>query len=339
MTNMIAAPARAQGTGAQIDETTVSVVLYVDQSNPAASDGSPGTQALPLLTIGAAVARARSGTPGGTKIEIGPGIYRESVNLNAFTASNPTPLILEASDPGTAAVSGADVWNSGWQAQSDGTYDHPWPYSWGRAPTPSGWPALEPIVTRREMVIINGTPLVQTIALPLTQAGTFYIADGSTITIRPPTGTDMTSATIEVATRAGLLQTPNGISNLVLRGLSFEYDSSAVNAVGNGAVKLVGGSNILVDNCVFNNNNWLGVSVTGNPAQNVTISNSLADQNGENGVALSKIINLLYENNQTSTNNWRGAAGGFTGWRTVCISAARAIIVTSGVDVVVESGL
>lgn len=310
--NTVFATARAQGTGAQINEATVSVELYVDQSNPAATDSNPGTQALPLLTIGAAVAKARSSTPGGTKIEIGPGIYRESITLGNFSNSNPSPLILEASDPGATVVSGADLWNSGWQAQSNGTFTHPWLYSWGNAATPSGWPTLQPIVRRREMVIINGTPLAQKTSLSLTQPGTFFVADGSMITLKPPTGTDMTSATIEVATRAGLLQTPNGISNLVLRGLTFVYDSSAVNAVGNGAVKLVGGSNLLVDNCVFNHNNWLGLSVSGNPAQNVTITNSLADQNGENGVALSKLKNLFYDNDQTSTNNWRGAAGGFT---------------------------
>ena len=309
-----APPARAQGTGAQIDESAVSTVVYVDQSNPAASDRNPGTQAQPLLTISAALVIAQNNIASGTKIEIGPGIYRESIDLSGFTTSNPAPLIIEAINPGTAIISGADVWNGGWQPQSSGTYTHPWPYSWGDAPSPSRWPLLQPIVTRREMVIINGTPLEQVMSLPLPQAGTFYIADGSTITIWPPSGTDMASATIEVATRAGLLRTPTGISNLVLRGLTFEYDSTAVNGVGNGAVKLSGGSNILVDSCVFSYNNWLGLSVSGNPAQDITIRNSLADHNGENGVALSMIKNLLYDNNQTSNNNWRGAAGGFIGF-------------------------
>jgi len=69
----------------------------------------------------------------------------------------------------------------------------------------------------------------------------------------------------------------------VLRGLTFEYDNTAVNALGNGAAKLAGGSNILVDNCIFNNNNWLGLSISGDPAQAITVESSRADHNGEPG--------------------------------------------------------
>jgi len=305
-----AVSASAQGTGAQINESTVSTVVYVDQSNPSASDSNPGSQAQPLLTIGAAVAIAAGNIANGTKIEVGPGVYRESIILNRFNASNPAPLIIEASTPGAAIVSGADVW-TGWQSQGDGTYTKPWPYSWGNAPSPSGWPSLPAIVTRREMVFVNGIALVQQLSLPLPGPGTFNVSDGGTITIFPATGLDLSSATVEVSTRAGLLQTPNGISNLVLRGLVFEDDGTAVNSVGNGAVKLVGGANILVDNCTFNHNNWLGMSVSGGPARQITIQDSFADHNGENGIALSKLDNLLFDSNQTSSNNWRGAAGGF----------------------------
>ena len=119
-----APPARAQGTGAQIDESAVSTVVYVDQSNPAASDHNPGTQGQPLLTISAALVIAQNNTASGTKIEIGPGIYRETIDLSGFTTSNPAALILEAINPGTAIISGADVWNGGWQPQSSGTYTH-----------------------------------------------------------------------------------------------------------------------------------------------------------------------------------------------------------------------
>jgi hypothetical protein len=302
----------AQGTGAQINESAVGQTLYVDQSNPKARDSNPGTVALPFLTIGRAATAAALKVKSGTDVVIGPGTYRESIDLNgAFSASDPAPLILEASEPGQAIISGSDVW-TGWHTQSGGTYTLPWPYTWGNAPTPSGWPALMPIVTRREMVFVNGTPLQQVLSLPLPEPGTFNVVDGRTITIWPPAGTAMSSATIEVATRSGLLQTPNGISLFVLRGLTFEHDNTAVNALGNGAVKLVGGSNILVDNCIFNNNNWLGLSISGGPAQAITVQNSRADHNGENGISFSKLNNLLFDHDQTSSNNWRGGAGGFT---------------------------
>src|SRR5271163_3959215 len=55
----------AQVTGAQIDETKVQVQLYVDQSNPAASDKNSGISSSPFTTISAAVAHA-SQKSGGT---------------------------------------------------------------------------------------------------------------------------------------------------------------------------------------------------------------------------------------------------------------------------------
>ncbi len=309
----MASNAYAQITGAQIDESAVTTTIYVDQSNPAASDSNPGTQSEPFATIGRALTSAASNIANGARIEIGDGTYREALSLSAFSVSDPAPLIIEAMNPGQAVVSGADVW-TGWQSQSGGTYVHAWPYTWGNAPTPAYWPTLQPIVTRREMVFVNKVQLTQVLSLPLPGPGTFNVVDGSTITIWPPAGTDMSSAVVEVSTRAGLLVMPRGISNLVLRGLVFEYDNTAVNAVGNAAVKLIGGSNILVDDCAFNQNNWDALSLSGNPVSRVTIQNSEADGNGENGIAMSKVENLLFQNDQTSSNNWRGAAGGFVGF-------------------------
>ncbi len=309
----LASIANAQVSGAQFYLFFVRTTIYFEVFYSAASDSNPGTQSQPLATIGRAITLAGNNTANGTRIVIGNGTYREALSLSAFSASNPAPLIIEAANPQQAIVSGADVW-TGWQSQGDGTYIHSWPYTWGNAPSPAHWPILQPIVTRREMLFVNEVPLTQVLSLPLPGPGTFNVVDGGTITIWPPAATDMSSAVVEVATRAGLLLTPRGISNLVLRGLVFEYDNTAVNGVGNAAVKLIGGSNILIDDCVFNQNNWDALSVSGNPAKQVTIQNSEADGNGENGIAMSKVENLLFQNDQTSSNNWRGAAGGFVGF-------------------------
>jgi hypothetical protein len=306
----LATRAQAQGTGAQINESAVGLVLYVDRSNPLASDQNPGTVSRPLLTLGRAIALAGPRANSGTDIKIGPGIYREVLNLSAFSPSDQAPLILEATDPYQTVISGSDVW-TGWQAVGDGTFTLPWPYRWGNAHAPAGWPYLQPIVTRREMVFVNDVALQQVLSTYLSKAGTFNVVEGGNIRIWPPAGTNMSTATVEVATRSGLMQTPNGISNLVLRGLAFIHDNTAVNSIGNGAVKLIGGSNILIDGCVFDYNNWLGLSISGGPAQAITVQNSIADHNGENGIALSKMDNAVYDNNQTSSNNWRGAAGAF----------------------------
>ena len=225
--------ALGQVTGAQIDESKVQVFLYVDQSNPAAGDSNAGTSGSPLKTISAAVTRA-SQTAGGTKISIGPGVYRESISLAKFNLYNPSPLILQASSsPGSVVVSGSLVW-TGWALQKNGTYTHSWPYSWGNAAIPEGWPTLATIVLRREMIFVNGQPLRQVLNQSSLLPGTFFVVDGKTITIYPPAGTQMSSAQVEVATRPALLSRPNGISNLVLRGLVFQHDNTAANGNGTG---------------------------------------------------------------------------------------------------------
>ncbi len=307
-----------QVTGAQIDETRIQVQLYVDQSNPAASDKNSGTAGSPFLTIGAAVARA-SQKSGGTKIWIAPGVYRESLALANFNQGNPYPLILQATTTGKTVISGSAVW-TGWSKQSNGTYAHSWPYSWGYAPVPSGWPVLAPIVTRREMIFVNGLPLSQVLAKSALVPGTFLVADGQSVTIDPPAGTQLAAAQVEVAIRSGLFQTPNGISNLVLRGLTFQYDNTPANGNGMAAVNIAGGAQILVDQCSFRYNNWSGLSVQGTA---ITIQNSYADHNGEKGVDFFEISNLLFAGNQTSFNNWRGALGSFTGWDAAGMKACR----------------
>ncbi len=164
---------------------------------------------------------------------------------------------------------------------------------------------------RREMVFVNGTGLTQQLTGPLTTAGTFYVVDGSTITIWPPSGTDMSTATVDVATRSNLLRAPNGIVNLVLRGVDFQYDNNPVNGPGNGAVT-ISGQNLLVDQCQFNHNNFVGLNlVTG---QNATVQQSSSEFNGENGFSMWEVSNLLFSGNEASYDNWRGFAAGFTGW-------------------------
>jgi hypothetical protein len=309
----------AQVTGAQIDESKVQVFLYVDQSNPIASDTNSGTSTAPFKTISGAVSRA-SQNAGGTKISINPGIYRESISLANFNLHNPSPLILQAAaGSGSVVVSGSLLW-PGWTPQKNGTYTHSWPYSWGYAAVPSGWPALAPIVLRREMIFVNGQPLQQVLSQSALVPGTFYVVDGKTITLYPFAGTQMSTAQVEVSTRSGLLVTPNGISYLVLRGLVFQYDNTWANGNGTGAVGINGGSEILLDHCTFRYNNWSGLSVNGKA---ITITDSFADHNGEKGINLYQVSNLMFSGNQTSFNNWRGAAGNFIGWDASGMKACR----------------
>ena len=315
---IVARPCAAQGTGASVNESAVSLYLYV---NPVSgNDGSSGTSSSPLKTINRAISLAGSNRYGGTRIWLNDGLYRESISLKSWSETSATaPLIIQAIHPGNSVITGSDQW-SGWVSSGGGTYTHVWPYSWGYTAPPSGWPlpstskcpgSLGCIAERREMIFVNGVSLTQKLTGSLTTPGTFSVVDGGSITIWPPTGTTMSSAKVEVATRSGLLRAPYGIVNLVIRGIVFEHDNTVLNGIGNSAVT-ISGKNLLVDGCQFLWNNFVGLDILS--AQNVTVKNSKAKYSGENGYTMWQVRNLLFSSSEASYNNWRSSAAGFMGF-------------------------
>lgn len=295
-----------------VDENLVSAIVNVDQNNPSASDGNPGTVALPFRTIAAALQSAdtlvHQGV--GTKVEIHAGVYREALTLSRAMPDVVAPLVIEGD--GNPIISGADVW-TGWQRQGQtGMWTHAWPYQWGNAPYPSGWEGnvvLEPIVTRREMIIVNGSSLTQVLAPQNLTAGTFLVSESAqTITVMVSPAVDLNSATVEVAVRSPLLLA-KGRTNLVVRGITFQYANTPLP---DGAVTVDDSAKVLVQNCTFVWNNWNGLDVT--TSQDVAIRGVHANNNGGSGMGGYQILRLLVDSSETSFNNWRGAAGGFTGW-------------------------
>jgi hypothetical protein len=305
--------ALAQADGADINEATAGAI-FVNPQNVGASDSNAGTSAQPLRTIARAIAVAltRRERSLGTKIELYPSIYRESVEIGPSRTGGTAPIILEAASSGPVVVSGANVW-TGWRATKPGIWTHPWPYRWGVAPNPPGWESqrLNSIVKRREMILVNGQSLTQVEAPGSMQekAGSFYVDEsGGAIYLHAPDGIDAGSAMIEVAERESLLHI-RGQSRLVLRGIRFQHSNGALQLA---AVTIENSSNVLIDRCGFNWNNWMGLAVRA--ASNITIKKSSADFNGGVGMTIWRTNNLLIADDETSHNNWRGYAGGFTGW-------------------------
>ena len=295
-----------------VDESLVSAVVNVDQSNPSASDNNPGTPGRPFRTISAALKHAdnlvREGI--GTKVEVQPGVYREALTLPPADPGIVAPLVIEGT--GMPIVSGADVW-TGWQRQgSSGAWVHAWPYQWGNAPYPPGWEgnvALAPIVTRREMVIVSGSPLTEVLLPQNLYPGAFAVSESSqTITVMVDPAADLNASTVEVAVRTPLLQI-KGRTNIVVRGITFQHANSPLP---NGAATVVDSSRVLVQNCRFVWNNWDGLDVS--TSQDVAIRDVHANNNGGSGMGGYQILRLLVDSSETSSNNWRGAMGGFTGW-------------------------
>jgi hypothetical protein len=293
---------------ANVNENLETASIYVDGAT--GSDSNPGTQSQPLQTIGAAALMASNNNYQsiGSKVIINPGTYRESVTIGKTFRTTSLPITFGAATPGTVTVSGADVWTD-WVAYSGNSsiYTQAWPYQWGECASTTRGPTEQNIVLRQEMVVVNGTPLTEVLALAAMQSGTFFPDEANaTLYIWPPAGTNMSTATVEVATRPTLF-TDLGESNVVLRGLIFQYASSCRM---NAAVFFENkATNILIDTDTFQWNNATGLSLT--TPQNFTVQNSIGNHNGQGGMATYQVKYGLWQSDTANYNNWRGAQGAF----------------------------
>jgi hypothetical protein len=299
---------------ANVNEGQETASIYVDAVK--GNDNNNGSKTAPLKTIGKSVELALTNNDSsiGTKVIINPGTYRESVVIGGTKKSTTLPMTFEAATPGTVFVSGADV-ISGWTAYkgSSSLYEASWPYKFGVCPVqPPPAPAQQEIVLRPEMLIVNGTPLTQVLDSTSLSPGTFFVDDvHALVYMDPPTGTNVTTATVETATRPLVWQI-SGQSYVVLRGLTFQYANScpqnAAVAVGGNATQ------ILFDTDDFVWNNAMGVDFS--TVEDFTVQNSTANSNGQVGFASHEVKNSLWQNNTADYNNWRGAQGAFYTWET-----------------------
>ena len=291
---------------ANVNEGLESAHIYVDGVN--GSNSNPGTQKRPLKTIGAAMTKAIANNQKsvGTLVTINPATYREAISAVKTKKDTTLPITFEAATSGTVIVSGADVWK-GWSPYSgnDNIYTHSWPYDWDECPADPGTVEL-PIVRHREMIFVNGTALTQVLSLGEMQAGTFSVDEtGGTVYVWPAAGTDMGTATVEVATRADLLH-DYGRDEMVFRGLIFQYAASCRYSA---AVTVdAGANNILLDTDQFLWNNAEGLNLQAASNQ-LTVQNSVANHNGEAGYWGHEVKQVLWQSDQASYNNWRGAQG------------------------------
>jgi hypothetical protein len=310
----LGAAALVLGQGAQVDESKMQKLIYVEQQNPRASDVNDGSQGAPLKTIGRALqmAEANNARSIGVKILIAPGIYREAIVLNRADTQTDAPIVFEATEKDKAVISGSDMWTDWQKPGSDNLYVHPWPYKWGMAAYPAGWEGnvkLQPVVRRREAVFVDGKVLHQVVS-PLEMAEGDFCASEERGEIRVwlPQGVAPQTATMEVTIRSGLFRA-SFRKNVVLRGLAFQHDGTPLQGE---AVNFSNCSNVLIEDCRFDWNNWAGLGF--NDCHEMTVRRSTANHNGAMGMTSGRVKNLLYEDTETSYNNWRGTWGEFTGW-------------------------
>lgn len=301
-------------TQASVNESLETKTVYVDAAK--GSDSNPGTKSLPFKTVGFAlgVATTNNQSSLGTKVIVNPGTYREALTMSFSYKDTSLPITVQAATTGQAIISGADVW-TGWTVYSgnNSIYTKSWPNKWGLCELDSGSgtpPPEEDVVRRREMVLVNGTNMTQVMTLTAMRVGTIYVDETKGIIyLWPPAGTNINSATIEVPTRANLLNV-SGKSNLVFRGLTFQYGNpcrvdAAVN-INNTS------SNILVDTNYFYWNNSTPLKLQN--TTNTTVQNSIANHNGSSGMKGFETKYDLWQNNTTNFNGWRAAQGVYYYW-------------------------
>jgi hypothetical protein len=293
---------------ATVNEALETAYIYVD---PTGSDANTGTKSKPLKTIGAAVSLAVSNNQSGigSRVTVNPGTYRESITMSHSTKDTTLPITFQAATNGTVVVSGAVV-QTGWSKYSanNSIYTGSWNNDWGTCPQQTSCPYQQEIVMRQELIAVNGTVLTQVLTLGQMQAGTFYVDQNAALVyVWPAAGTNMGAATVEIATSPALWTIENK-SNLVIRGLTFQYANSCHGA----AAVLVQGSatNILFDSDTFQWNNGQGIAME-NSATYFTVENSVAQHNGDSGFQESETKYGLWQSDTTSYNNWRGAQGAY----------------------------
>jgi len=288
------------------DEALSDTFIYVDNQNPSASDSNPGTSSDPVKTLKKAVQLAETSNKNNIPVTVivRAGTYREAVALNASSTSKPAPMVFQAEPPGSVIISGSDIW-TGWRRQgTTNTYTQNWTFNWG---SPSRGSGHLPIVGRREMVFVNGVLLKQVISSSELIDESFYVDEASdTIYIR--TNSNVSTAKIEVAIRAGLFVIHTR-QNVSIKGFVFQHDTSPGDA---SAVRIEKATNILIEDCNFLWNGWGGLRI--DAFNNATVRRTVANHNGGRGTEAVRGTNLLMEDNETSYNNWRGFSGGYTGW-------------------------
>jgi hypothetical protein len=295
---------------ANINEGLETAFIYVDITNGSDTNGNGSiTNPYQTITKGASVAEANNQAGIGTQVNIQPGTYRESITITAADLTTSLPITFQAVTNGTVVIDGATIL-TGWTPYSGNSniYTTSWTYNFPTCPVIPGCPAAQSIVLQQEMMVVNNVVMTQVLSIAELQPGSFYVDQThSLVYLYPPSGTNVNTATIETATEPVLFALA-GASNIVLRGLTFEYANSCRSS---GAVSISGNaSNVLLDTLTIQWNNAQGLNIT-NPFTNYTVQNTISNHNGDSGFQEYQTLNGLWTNDTANFNNWRGAQGGY----------------------------
>ena len=294
------------------------VTLHLD---PSAAAGGDGSSAKAFTRFKEAYDAMKPLRTSGQRVRIlfYPGTYRQQLFEEQQTPfwgipESDATLTLEAKTPGTAVISGSDVWRD-WQAQGGGRWTRAWPYNFGATIPKWGGPPIPAGAARREAVWVAGERLKQVLEPAKLESGGFFVDVGAKqITLQLAGGIDPNTAQTEVAVRGQLLYIWN-ISNFTLRGLTFTHsaDGFAQSAVAAQRGQGKRCKNFTVDNVRIIENGQGGLE---SYCDNTVIKNSAVNANGFAGMLGGISSGWLVEDSETNRNGWRSWAFGYKGWAT-----------------------
>ena len=299
-------------TGANVDESKINTVFYVDGASKEASDDNSGSSDVPFKTIAKAVQKALDQKAEGQscKIIIRAGEYREPIELIGEESDNTAAIIVEGEDGAT--VKGSVDFSEGWHLK-DGVCVNEWPYKFGVADDiyKEYNITMAEIVRRRDMLFINGRNLTPIMEKSTLAEGMFFTDEkNAKVYMIPPKGTDMKNSLIEAAVHKHVLAIED-IKNVVIRNICFTQTSPTQSGSGTGVNRA---ENVRIENCLIDYSSYFGLGVHG--ARDITLENLQVNNNGGGGILGTSLDNVLIHNCETSNNNWRGALGGFYDWDT-----------------------
>ncbi len=291
---------------ANINFDAVELTLYVNNQHPDASDWNSGTaKDKPLLTLGHALERSKN-IP--THIVISRGHYRSYFDINTTQL-----LILEAETPGEVYLTGSDVFEN-WNKEKD-YYFHDWFYNWGffhDSLSCFGPCNLSDYQRRRELVFVDGNPVLQVMSKNELTENTFFVDEtNNKIYLKTLPEIDVMNSIVEVTTRGydiydlgrnGSLvkATVHDGQGLVLKGLVFQH---VANTMHQDALTVSETENLMVENCIFQWNNGVGFEME--KCSNVSVKNTIIRYNGERGMGSWMGKNIHIKDVEIYENNWR----------------------------------
>ena len=256
---------------------------------PGGDDRAAGTAALPLATVGAALARARAGDT----VALRAGTYRES--LSAIER----PLVLRAFGCEQATIRGSRV-VSGWRRDGPRRWSAPWPHRFcAGCAAPGNIVPERPHAGLPDQAFLDGAPLEQVVRRDALRPGTFMVAGG-----RLHLGDDPGGRVVEAVVHSHALTIRGGGAGTRVVGLAFEHFSPAAEP-GLGAMVRGDAADLEFTGNRFAWSAAKGLSIFAPGA--VVRGNTFAD-NGMMGLEAWRADGLMVEGNRFLRNNREGFA-------------------------------